>query len=550
MIASTQHQAWLFYTPLAKQAPLLKDDLIEPVDQLLDDPQLVDLVRHCLASRSPASTRTGRNGIAPDRLLRCCVLKHLKGWSFRELARELRCNLIYRRFTHFDADTTPDHTIFCRSFAVLNPSVTEKIHERVVGLARQKGVAKGRHLRTDTTAVESNVHYPTDSSLLGDGIRVLSRSLQRIAAECKSGALEVVHHGRAVKYRLLEISRAAKSQTKASRRRMRDSYHKLLALTRSVVRQAGEIVERWQDGKLPVVRSLLTVEVQASQLRHFLPLVEKVIVQTKERVWGGNTRVPDKVLSLFEPHTQVIRKGKAHRPNEFGRLVRLDEVENGIVSSYQILEGNAAIQSAVLRLNANPVIDGSLQPLLAPEVSQMCSSTFEILSAESGYVQWVCLRSVVSQTDSNLPVFGVHTQAELIDQLLFQERMIAKLSGFFGILALVLACIGLYGLLSYEVSRRTREVGIRMALGAQRRDVLRLVVGQGIVLAIAGAIVGIGVALGVTRYMKSMLYDIHTNDPATIAGVAILLTLVAVAACYIPARRATRVDPMVALRYE
>ena len=306
------------------------------------DPQLVDLVRHCLASRSPASTRTGRTGIAPDRLLRCCVLKHLKGWSFRELARELRCNLIYRRFTHFDADATPDHTIFCRSFAVLNPSVTEKIHERVVGLARRKGVAKGRKFRTDTTAVESNVHYPTDSSLLGDGIRVLSRSLQRIAAECKSGALEVVNHGRAVKHRLLEISRAAKSRTKASRRHLRNSYHKLWALTRSVVRQAGEIVERWQKGKLPVIGSLRTVEVQASQLRHFLPLVEKVIVQTKERVWGGNTHVPDKVLSLLEPHTQVIRKGKAHKPNEFGRLVRLDEVENGIVSGYQILEGNAA----------------------------------------------------------------------------------------------------------------------------------------------------------------------------------------------------------------
>lgn len=114
----------------------------------------------------------------------------------------------------------------------------------------------------------------------------------------------------------------------------------------------------------------------------------------------------------------------------------------------------------------------------------------------------------------------------------------------------MLACIGLYGLLSYEVARRTREIGIRMALGAQQRDVLGLVVGQGIVLALVGAAVGIGVAMGVTRYMVSMLYDVHANDPATIVGVAILLTLVALAACYIPARRATRVDPMVALRYE
>lgn len=115
MISSTQHQSWLFYLPLAKQAALLKDDLLEPVDQLLDDPLLVDLVRSCLAARHPASLRTGRPGIAPDRLLRCCVLKHLKGWSFRDLERELRSNLIYRRFTHFDAEATPDFATFSRT---------------------------------------------------------------------------------------------------------------------------------------------------------------------------------------------------------------------------------------------------------------------------------------------------------------------------------------------------------------------------------------------------------------------------------------------------
>ena len=190
--------------------------------------------------------------------------------------------------------------------------------------------------------VESNVHYPTDSTLLGDGIRVLSRSLARIAKHCKRGTLAVVNHSRAVKYRLLEISRAAKSQTQASQQRMKDSYEKLLATTRGVVRQATQILEKWQQGKLKVVGKVLAVEAQIGQLRQFVPLVEKVISQTKERMWKGNTHVVGKVLSLFEPHTEVIRKGKAHKPNEFGRLVRIDEVENGIVSGYEVLEGNPA----------------------------------------------------------------------------------------------------------------------------------------------------------------------------------------------------------------
>ncbi len=344
MIASTSHQAWLFYSPLAQQAALLKDDLLDPVDQLLNDPALVELVRQCLATRSPLSQRTGRDGIAPDRLLRCCVMKHLKGWSFRDLAREL--NLVYRRFTHFDAEATPDFSTFSRTFALLSPAITEAIHQRVVGLACEQGVASGRKLRTDTTVVESNVHYPTDSSLLGDGIRVLSRSLQRIARDCKHGAVEVVDHARAVKHRLLEISRAAKCLTQANQERMRNSYQKLLALSRDVVRQASEVMQRWRNKRLKVVGKWLRVEAQIGQLRHFLPLVEKVITQTKQRVLGGNCHVEKKVLSLFEAHTEVIRKGKAHKPNEFGRLVRIDEVENGIVSGYQILQGNPADSTA------------------------------------------------------------------------------------------------------------------------------------------------------------------------------------------------------------
>ena len=130
--------------------------------------------------------------------------------------------------------------------------MTQRIHERVVAKAREERVARGRKLRTDTTVIKSNVHYPTDNALLGDGIRVLTRSLQRIAAQCAAGAVPVVNHARAVKRRLLEINRAAKSLAEASRQRLKDSYGGLLKLTRGVLRQARAVVEDLQAGRLPV----------------------------------------------------------------------------------------------------------------------------------------------------------------------------------------------------------------------------------------------------------------------------------------------------------
>jgi len=190
-----------------------------------------------------------------------------------------------------------------------------------------------------------------------------------------------------------------------------------------------------------------------------------------------------------------------------------------------------------------------IKPMMYVPQSGM-GAAFEVRTAGDPQALVPVIRRTVAQIDPNLPLRDVTTESQQIDRLLFQERLVARLSGFLGLLALALACIGLYGLLAYEVARRTREIGIRTALGAQRSDVLGLVVKQGLLLAIVGAVVGTGVAIGVTRYLKAMLYNVRPDDPVTIAAVGALLVLVALAACLVPAQRATSVDPMVALRYE
>jgi predicted permease len=175
---------------------------------------------------------------------------------------------------------------------------------------------------------------------------------------------------------------------------------------------------------------------------------------------------------------------------------------------------------------------------------------FELRTASNPTVLIPSVRQVVNSLDNNLPLLEIRTQSEMVDRLLFNERLVARLSSLFAVLGLVLVCLGLYGLLSYEVSRRTREIGIRSALGAHQHDLLRMVVGQGIVLVLVGITFGVAAALGLTRYLQSMLYGVRPSDPLTFIATALLLIIVALLACYIPARRAAKVDPMVALRYE
>jgi putative ABC transport system permease protein len=160
------------------------------------------------------------------------------------------------------------------------------------------------------------------------------------------------------------------------------------------------------------------------------------------------------------------------------------------------------------------------------------------------------VRGQIAALNKDQAVFNVSTMEQIVAQSVASRRFSMLLLTVFAVIALALASIGIYGMMSYAVAQRTREIGVRMALGAQSSNVLRLVIGQGMKLALVGVAFGLLSSLGLTQLMKNLLFGVSATDPLTFALIALLLTLVTLIACWIPARRATKVDPLVALRYE
>ena len=309
-------------------------------DRLLEDEKLLSLVHEALLRRHPKSRTRGRLGSPAEIVLRLLVLKHICNWSFAVVEREVRANLLYRDFTRIYAGKVPDAKTLGRQALSLGPEVIGQIQQRIVELAVENKVVQGRGMRVDTTVVETNVHFPTDSSLLSDGTRVLTRAMKKVTALADATGTKLRDRSRSVKLRVLDIARAARSKAPQSKEKLKQNYRKLLDSTSRVVGQAKRFSREIAEGvkRCSDLMKQATLEGLRKEIDTIVPLVKQVIRQTKARILGGDTHAEGKIFSIFEPSTEIIRKGKAGKPNEFGKMVKVQEAENQIVINYEVYD--------------------------------------------------------------------------------------------------------------------------------------------------------------------------------------------------------------------
>jgi IS5 family transposase len=364
------------------------EEWLVKADQALEDRELLDLVQEALAQRYPRSKNRGRPGTPAEVALRLLLLKHLKNWSYAELEREVRANLVYRQFTRIGLERVPDEKTMVRLGQALGP-VTKQLHERVVLLAATKKVARGRKLRLDTTVTEKNIRYPTDSQLLGDGIRVITRTIEKLKTVAGETQLKFRNRARSVNRRLLEISRAALQQGEAGKEKLQRSYGKLLLSAQRVV-GAGERAVQQLATKVKRMRNPKQKERAAAlgqQTTETIALLRRVMAQTKARVFGGDHHYHHKVLSIFEPDTESIRKGKAAKPTEFGKLVKIQEAENQLIVDYEVYAERPADAALLLpAISKHKALFGHAPRLLAADAA-FFSAANETAAQEAGVKQ-------------------------------------------------------------------------------------------------------------------------------------------------------------------
>jgi transposase, IS5 family len=327
------------------QQGIALDPLLAALSDLLDQQQeLIEQIRTDL-ERGLKRPEMGRDGLTPAQVLRSLILMRVKDWRYRELRERIADGYTLRCFTHFYAHPVPEHHAFNRAFNRLTPALLQFINELVVQAAVELKLEDGERLRVDSTVVQTDIHYPTDSSLLWDAVRVITRLVQRLGKIIPRTVSNFHNRSRAAKRRHQQIQRMTSGQRKT---RQTGKYRELIEIAEEVVQSARAVLEKTKATHVQDVLQEALLQKLRQEIAHYCELGERVLNQSRRRVLEGE-KVPssEKVLSIFEPHTALIKRGKILTPEEYGHKVFLAESAQGLVTQYEVLEGNPANQDHV-----------------------------------------------------------------------------------------------------------------------------------------------------------------------------------------------------------
>lgn len=377
MTRRKQGQRTLWEGVLNEDVRALWEPWMVEADKLLEDEELIDLVFEAQGGRHELSATRGRGQTPADIALRLLLLKHVRNWSFEVLEREVKLNLAYRDFTHIGLGKVPDAKTLGRIAQVLGGEVIAKLHERLVRIAQANKVVQGRKMRVDTTVVETNIHYPTDSSLLGDGARVLTRTMKKMEQQA-GGKLKrkIRNRTRSVNKRVIAIATAGRHKGPEGELKRKRQYRELLRLSRQILNDSKRVIE--EVDRMP--RPNKGLRALSDKLSVVATRVRQVVKQAKARIFDGLTQLPGKIVSLFEPHTEIIRKGKASKPTEFGKMVQLQEAENQIITHYDVFDKRPSDRELLL---------GAVQTQ-----QRKLGRLPQLVTADAGYYSQVQERSV------------------------------------------------------------------------------------------------------------------------------------------------------------
>ena len=320
------------------------EPLLEAISKFLDSQhEMIERVRRDLV-RGLKKPRKGRRGLTAPQVLRSLVLMRVKNWDYRELRERIADGVTLRQFTDFYCDPVPKHDAFNRGFNRLTPQTLKAVNEMVVQAAVGLGLEDGARLRVDTTVVETDIHHPTDNTLLWDVVRVVTRLIGDLAKALELRRIEGFRdRRRSARRRMYEIQRMTTRQRQGARSRQTATYRELIGIAEEVVANARTALDKTSKLRGKDLLAAMTIDALRDQIAYYCGLGERVINQARRRVLDGE-QVPDaeKIYSIFEPHTDLIKRGKVRTPVEFGHEVFLAESAIGLITQYEVLKGNPA----------------------------------------------------------------------------------------------------------------------------------------------------------------------------------------------------------------